>query len=243
MRPAIILKMRSRVQLKLLHGILKHFVYNRSVCASYEDLKVQISTLIISCIFVHIIINRFIFRSSTSVQESSSNTHPPEPAAKQEFKNPPNATTPQNGKPQQRVGTGRVVKPKKEIKDSDYKGFTRPRNYQSSKVDQKAPPPRKSNKDSDFIHSQNFTNKSRVQELETDMNRLSVQDASSKNVGKQSNQRQGSVPPRLQGEQKSSKRYSSLRQRSLPETAAPPFGQHPQGYYPNGTCSPKDKLL
>lgn len=74
------------------------------------------------------------------------------------------------------------------------------------------------------------------------MGKLSVQDGvglkngggggSGKQGGQQ--QRQGSVPPRLQGEQKSSKRYSSLRQRSLPETAAPPFGQHPQSYYPNG---------
>lgn len=134
------------------------------------------------------------------------------------------------------MGSGRVVKPKKEIKDSDYKGFTRPRNYKTTKVEQK-PPPKKSNKDSDFIHSQNFTNKSqqnKVHELETDMNKLSVQDGAPKNVGKQMSQRQGSMPPRLQGEQKSSKRYSSLRQRSLPETAAPPFGQHPQSYYPNG---------
>lgn len=69
---------------------------------------------------------------------------------------------------QQRVGTGRVIKPKKEIKDSDYKGFTRPRNYRNPKAEQKTPP-KKSNKEAEFIHTRNFTNKSQtggVQEQE-----------------------------------------------------------------------------
>lgn len=177
-----------------------------------------------------------LFRSSTSIQESTSSGNLVEPAAPRgEARTQQN---PQNGRAQQRAGSGRTVKPKTEIKDSDYRGFTRPRNYKnSSKTEQRAPP-RKSNKDSDFIHTQNFTNKSqqnKVQDLEADMNKLSVQDANLKNGNKANSQRQGSMPPRLQGEQKSSKRYSSLRQRSLPETAAPPFGQHPQGFYPNGT--------
>lgn len=174
-----------------------------------------------------------IFRSSTSTQQnfSSNSNH------QQEIKSSP----PQNGKPPQRIGTGRVVKPKKEIKDSDYKGFTRPRNYKSSRVEQKpqqTPSQQQQSpgiKKPDFIQSQNFTNKNKVQDLESDMNKLSMHDGV-RNGGKPNNQRQGSVPPRLQGEQKSSKRYSSLRQRSLPETAAPPpFSQHPpQTYFPNG---------
>lgn len=196
-------------------------------------------------------VTSFLFvRSSTSALESStSGNHPSEMLTKQEVKyqqQPSQQNLPsQNGKTQQRIGTGRVIKPKKEIKDSDYKGFTRPRNYKTAKTEQK-PQPKKTNKDSDFIHSQNFTNKSqqsKMHELETDLNRLSVQDASSKSSSKPNSQRQGSVPPRLQGEQKSSKRYSSLRQRSLPETAAPPFGQHPQNYYPNGKIAFKSSYL
>lgn len=171
------------------------------------------------------------FRSSTSTQQNySSNSN-----YQQEIKSVP----PQNGKTQQRIGSGRVIKPNREIKDSDYKGFTRPRNYKSSRNEQKPPSPSASqqqhppSKKSEYIQSQNFTNKNKVQELEGDMSKLSMQDGL-KNGGKQNNQRQGSVPPRLQGEQKSSKRYSSLRQRSLPETAAPPpFGQVPQTYFPN----------
>lgn len=183
-----------------------------------------------------------VFRSSTSAQQdsynnsSSSGSHH---SAKQEVKNQPN-NPPQNGK-LQRVGSGRVVNPKKEIKDSDYRGFTKPRNYKTSNVEQKLPPKKAYTRNADFIQSQNFTNKNqqhKIHELEGEMSKLAVQEGSIKNGSKSNSQRQGSVPPRLQGEQKSSKRYSSLRQRSLPETAAPPFGQHPQNYYQNG----KNKL-
>lgn len=73
-----------------------------------------------------------------------------------------------------------------------------------------------------------------MQILENDMNKLSMQDAMHRGGVKHASQRQGSVPPRLQAEQKGSKRYSSLRQRSLPETTAPPFNQHAPGYYAAG---------
>lgn len=103
----------------------------------------------------------------------------------------------------------------------------------------------------DYILSQNFTNKSMsqqqqqqqgAQDLDKDVANMNIQDGgynnsrgSGKFVGGGS--RQTSVPPRLQAEQRGSKRYSSLRQRSLPETAAPAFGQH-TGYYQAGKqCS------
>lgn len=76
-----------------------------------------------------------------------------------------------------------------------------------------------------------------MQELERDMGKMSVQEGGGgvgfKSNQKHNNQRQGSMPPRLQAEQKGSKRYSSIRQRSLPETANPPFVQH-TNYYGNG---------
>ncbi|CAH0550826.1 unnamed protein product [Brassicogethes aeneus] len=132
-----------------------------------------------------------------------------------------------------RVGSGRVIKPKKEIQDSDYKGFTtRTRQVRNVKVDQ-AEPARNQKKD-EYIHSQNFTNKnsSSVQALEKDMDKLNVQDGIYRGGKQQNNQRQGSVPPRLQSEQKGgSKRYSSMRQRSLPECATPP--NYPTTFYPN----------
>lgn len=136
---------------------------------------------------------------------------------------------------QPRVGSGRVPKPRKEIKDSDYKGFTtKTRQVRNMKTDQKIVP--KNVKKDDFIASQNFTNRNNnvhIQELERDMSKMNVQDGNYNKGTKHGNQRQGSVPPRLQSEQKGSKRYSSIRQRSLPEAATPPFTQ-PSSYYPNG---------
>ncbi|XP_044263228.1 protein CASC3 [Tribolium madens] len=138
---------------------------------------------------------------------------------------------PESNRMQQRVGSGRVVKPKREIKDSDYRGFTtKTRQVRNMKTDQKVVP--KSSKKDDFIQSQNFTNKNNnIQDLERDLSKLNVQDGVHKG-GKHGGQRQGSVPPRLQSEQKGSKRYSSIRQRSLPESATPPFSQH-SNYYSN----------
>lgn len=90
--------------------------------------------------------------------------------------------------------------------------------------------------------SQNFTNKnikydSNIQELEKEVQKLTV-DGQYKGGNKfNNNQRQGSVPPRLQTEQKGSKRYSSMRQRSLPEANTPPAMpnySHPTTFYPNG---------
>lgn len=156
-------------------------------------------------------------------------------AVNQERRNPWNSTEKQNGKPQQRVGTGRIVKPIKEIKDSDYKGFTISRQYKSSKTGQKIVPKKFTKEDPNYIQSQNYTNKSN-QQLESEMSKLNIQDPAGhkSNSSRHGGQRQASVPPRLQAEQKASKRYSSLRQRSLPETAAPPFNQHQTGYYGNG---------
>ncbi|KAJ8949523.1 hypothetical protein NQ314_008220 [Rhamnusium bicolor] len=139
---------------------------------------------------------------------------------------------PNNKTNQQRVSTARIVKPKKEIKDSDYRGFTtKTRQQRNIKIDQqKVLPPRNQSKD-DFIQTQNFTNKNSIQDIEKDMSKLSV-DNSYKGV--KHNQRQCSVPPRLQSEQKGSKRYSSMRQRSLPEANTPPVPNYQHtSFYPN----------
>lgn len=137
----------------------------------------------------------------------------------------------------QRVGSGRVTKPSKrnETKrvNSEYSGFTKSRNFEMKK-DQKVV--QKPNKKDDYIHTQNFTNKinRQTQEIEKEMGKMSINEGSYNKNNKYNNPRQISVPPRLQNEQKGSKRYSSIRQRSLPETANPPFNQH-ANYYPNGT--------
>lgn len=143
---------------------------------------------------------------------------------------------PYNNNKSQRVGSGRVTKPKRENKRGDEcSGFTRTRDFETKK-DQKIMP--KHMKKDDYIQSQNFTNKnnkSQTQDLEKDMNKLSINEGGYSKNNKYNNQRQVSVPPRLQNEQKGSKRYSSIRQRSLPETANPPFNQH-SNFYPNGKC-------
>jgi protein CASC3 len=151
----------------------------------------------------------------------------------------PSSQEPFRGQP--RVGSGRVIKPKREIKDSDYRGFTtKTRQVRNMKTDQKVVP--KTQKKDDFIQSQNFTNKNNnVQDLEKDMSKLNVQDGVYKG-SKHGGPRQGSVPPRLQSEQKGSKRYSSIRQRSLPESATPPFTQH-SNYYSNEFNQPNQVAL
>lgn len=148
---------------------------------------------------------------------------------------------------QQRIGSGRVIK-NREIKDSDYRGFTaKTRQVKSVRNTQQkvmsaniasTNTSRTNQKRDDFIHSQNFTNKSNsLQDVENDMSKLSVHDGGGGyKGGKHGNsngggQRQGSMPPRLQSEQKGSKRYSSMRQRSLPEAATPP--SYPPSYYSN----------
>ncbi|XP_049818458.1 protein CASC3 isoform X2 [Aethina tumida] len=171
-------------------------------------------------------------QSSNSVSENVRQHHQNNPSQQEANAN--------KALPQPRVGTGRVVKPKKEIKDSDYRGFTtRSRQVRNAKVEQKPVPNRNHAKKEDFIQSQNFTNRnSGMQELEKDMGKLNVQEGTSHGKGGKQHaannaQRQGSVPPRLQSEQKgSSKRYSSMRQRSLPESATPP--NYPTSFYPNG---------
>lgn len=137
-----------------------------------------------------------------------------------------------NNRTNPRVGTGRIMKPKtevkKEIKDPDYKGFTKTRQFRNSKSEQKILFKNQRKDRQDFPQN----NRNSLEDLERDLNKMNIQDGISKGSNK-NNQRQASVPPRLQTEQKGSKRYSSLRQRSLPETAAPPFNQS-SNYYGNG---------
>ncbi|KAI4468957.1 protein casc3 [Holotrichia oblita] len=128
-----------------------------------------------------------------------------------------------------RAGSGRVSKPKREITDSDYRGFTKSRQFKSTPANR--------------VHGRNNQNSNLhqgnkgIQEVEKDMGKMSIQDGGGgggfKQNIKHNNSRQGSMPPRLQAEQKGSKRYSSIRQRSLPETTNPPFPQH-ANYYGNG---------
>lgn len=72
------------------------------------------------------------------------------------------------------------------------------------------------------------------------MSKLNIDDGSrsnsNKNISNTAQQRQSSVPPRLQSEHKGSKRYSSMRQKSLPERNTPPLTnyQHNPTFYPNG---------
>lgn len=143
----------------------------------------------------------------------------------------------------QRNTSGRVVKPRKEL-ESEHRGFTtKTRQLRPVKNEkQKVLPPR--------IHQSREITPSKsksiekdtsgsIQELEKDINKLTINGVYKGNKGnnQQNNQqRQGSVPPRLQNEQKGSKRYSSMRQRSLPEANTPPAVQSYQhgGYYPAG---------
>lgn len=144
---------------------------------------------------------------------------------------------------QQWGGSGRTTKSKKEIKDSDHRGFTTKtrqlRNIKADNQNQKILSSFSKAND-DFIQTQNFTNRkeSNIKELEKEVGKLNI-DGNHKCGNKfNNNQRQGSVPPRLQNEQqKGSKRYSSMRQRSLPEANTPPAVpnyQHPTSFYPNG---------
>ncbi|ENN72059.1 hypothetical protein D910_08717 [Dendroctonus ponderosae] len=116
----------------------------------------------------------------------------------------------------QKVGTGRIIAPKKEIKDSDYKGFTTKTRQQRSvrSENQKVLPPRNLKKENEYIQSQNFSNKNsnqnQIAEMEREISSLNIQNS----------------------EPKGSKRYSSLRQRSLPETNAPPVPAN-FSFYPN----------
>ncbi|CAH1986657.1 unnamed protein product [Acanthoscelides obtectus] len=139
------------------------------------------------------------------------------------------------------MGSDRPTKPKKEIKDSDYRGFTtKTRQQRPIKTDQQKVLPRSQQQPKpDFIQTQNYTNKSRdnapqsIQDMEKEMSKLSV-DGVYKGGNKHGSQRQGSVPPRLQSEHsKGSKRYSSMRQRSLPEANTPPAAAYPTTFYPN----------
>lgn len=152
---------------------------------------------------------------------------------------------PQNSKnTSQRTNSGRIVKPRKEMKESDHHGFTtKTRQFRLVTNDkQKVLPPRNhQSKEETPTKVPSAENKSSntIQEIEKEMNKLSVNGVykgNKYNSPQNNQQRQASVPPRLQNEQKGSKRYSSMRQRSLPEANTPPAVptyQH-AGYYPNG---------
>lgn len=157
----------------------------------------------------------------------------------------------------QRTNSGRVVKPRnKEIKESDHRGFTtKTRQLRAVKNDQqKVLPPRKSQQQPK-AEAQHMENKgdNTIQEIEKEMNKLSVNgvykgskyNSNNPQAQQPQQQRQASVPPRLQNEQKGSKRYSSMRQRSLPEANTPPAVttyQH-ASYYPNGEYHFNSTLL
>lgn len=137
----------------------------------------------------------------------------------------------------QRIGSGRINNVKKEPNESEYHGFTtKSRKVRNRKItSQKVLP---ANRKDDFIQSQNFSNRNN-QDLEKEMSKLNIDDGSrsnsNKNISNTAQQRQSSVPPRLQSEQKGSKRYSSMRQKSLPERNTPPLTnyQHNPTFYPN----------
>ncbi|CAG9863824.1 unnamed protein product [Phyllotreta striolata] len=140
-----------------------------------------------------------------------------------------------------RAGTGRVSNSKREPNESEYHGFTTTsRKVRNTKyASQNAPSSHKNASKDDYIHSQNFSNKNN-QDLESDMNKLSINEGSKSynksgyNSSNSGGQRQNSVPPRLQSEPKGPKRYSSMRQKSLPETNTPPISnyQHSPTFYP-----------
>ncbi|XP_018333635.1 protein CASC3 [Agrilus planipennis] len=115
----------------------------------------------------------------------------------------------------------------KKIEDSDYKGFTRSRQYRSVKSEQKILP---KTVDRQVVRSQSFSNRSASDDVEASANllsRMNINDGGNSNSKNIKSNRQINKPPRLQSEQKGSKRYSSLRQRSLPETSSSP------NFYPN----------
>ncbi|KAF5287992.1 hypothetical protein FQA39_LY15574 [Lamprigera yunnana] len=125
----------------------------------------------------------------------------------------------------EKIGTGRVLKSKpevpKEIKDSDYKGFTKSRQFRNSKIEQKVIPTSQKGE----IQKHLTSREDGTEDVQKNLEQLNFQEQQQPKVNKVNNLRQNSIPPRLQGEQKGSKRYSSLRQRSLPETAVPTFNQ------------------
>lgn len=174
-----------------------------------------------------------ILEEDTTQQNSPSNVENKVPTNiapkyKQEPSNRSNnfSTDHSNYRPQnQRIGTGRVIKSKpemkKEIKDSDYRGFTKTRQFRNSKSEQKVLP---KNYKMDNTQRQSNNNEDCTDDIQKELCQMNIQEEPLKS-NKQTNQRQNSVPPRLQAEQKGSKRYSSLRQRSLPETVAPSFSQ------------------
>ncbi|XP_057653796.1 protein CASC3 [Diorhabda carinulata] len=152
-----------------------------------------------------------------------------------------NASYPDNNNKGQRIGSGRISS-SKEPNESEYNGFTtKSRNARNRKATAQKVLPAKNVQKDDYIQSQNFYLSNKNNELEKDMSKLNIEDGngSKSNFNKanynncNNNQRQSSVPPRLQSEQKGSKRYSSMRQKSLPETTTPPLNNYATTFYPN----------
>ncbi|XP_044747064.1 protein CASC3 [Coccinella septempunctata] len=147
-----------------------------------------------------------------------------------------------------KAGSGRVQKAKhtnstryesldsSRIDVSDYKGFTTKvrmgRNFRNQNTNNKH---QKKDNHVQYQNNKKSDNKEQKEEgLESAMAAMSMQDSRVPEKGNQSKaqNRQGSVPPRMQGEPKGSKRYSSIRQRSLPEANNPPVMQH-TNYFAN----------
>uniref|UniRef100_A0A6P7G719 Protein CASC3 n=1 Tax=Diabrotica virgifera virgifera TaxID=50390 RepID=A0A6P7G719_DIAVI len=170
-------------------------------------------------------------------------TYPP-PRAENSLNNSSSQDNYNNKGNQSRVGSGRISGSVKEFNEAEYNGFTtKSRNARNRKSTPQKILPAKGRPKDDFIQSQNFYTSNKNNDLEKDMSKLNIDEGNGNksSTGRSSfnnnanNQRQSSVPPRLQGEQKGSKRYSSIRQKSLPETNTPPLTnfQHPPTYYPN----------
>ncbi|KAF5296138.1 hypothetical protein FQR65_LT10308 [Abscondita terminalis] len=126
-----------------------------------------------------------------------------------------------------RIGSGRTLKSKPELKNEIKDSITKvlPKNYKMENV------PKLSNSKEDG-----------TEDVQKDLSQMSIQEEFSKS-NRQNNQRQNSVPPRLQAEQKASKRYkfnqptqASLLQQTntihastpVPQIAPPPLSTIPQ---------------
>ncbi|XP_017771317.1 PREDICTED: uncharacterized protein LOC108558796 [Nicrophorus vespilloides] len=154
-------------------------------------------------------------------KKNSSHQHPPFHHSSQ------NDT--QNNKNCNTIDTGRDTKPNRDIKYSVCKGFTKSRQFT----------PRTQNdlgRDKESPHSKNNDNKRSTHEIEKEIGKLSVQQqVYGKNCINRhdAGNRQGNMPPRVQGMPKGGCKTYSSRQESLPESANPlPFDQQ-DGYFVN----------
>ncbi|XP_045482838.1 protein CASC3 [Harmonia axyridis] len=150
-----------------------------------------------------------------------------------------------------KVGSGRVSKSKQvnsgryessepsRIDVSDYKGFTTKvrmsRNFKNQNINNKNQKKENHSQYQNYPSNKKGDFKEQKEDgIENAMASMSIQEPRVTDKGNptKTQNRQGSVPPRMQGEQKGSKRYSSIRQRSLPEANNPPVLQH-TNYFAN----------